>query len=117
MRLLSVGLLIVLFALSASAQVAGSGTIEGTVTDASGGVIANATVTAANTETGVLTTRITNSTGFFVLSPLQPGVYTVTVTASGFRTLTQQRITVAALATVGFSPSLQVGTATEVVTV
>jgi len=106
-----------LSAATATAQVAGSGTIEGTVTDPSGAVVAGASVTAANVETGVETSRKTTDAGFFVLSPLQAGEYTVTVKMEGFQTLTQQHVAVEALATVGLNPKLQVGAATQSITV
>jgi len=99
------------------AQVAGSGTIQGTVTDPTGAVVAGATVTATNVETGVETTRKTTDAGLFVLTPLQPGQYNVTVKVEGFQTYTQQRIEVIALGTVGLNPTLVIGAATQSVVV
>ena len=101
----------------ATAQVGGSGTIQGTVTDPSGAVVAGATVTAANVETGVQTSRKTTDSGFFVLSPLQPGEYTVTVKAEGFQTLTQKNMVVVALGTIGLNPKLQLGTSSQSIVV
>src|SRR5436305_4364767 len=101
----------------AIAQVGGTGTIQGTVTDPSGAIIAGASVTATNVETGVQTSRKATDAGFFVLSPLQPGEYTVTVQADGFQTLTQQHLEVIALGTVGLNPKLSLGTATQTITV
>jgi len=51
------------------AQTAGEASIQGTVTDPSGAVVADATVTAINVATGVSTTRTTMSNGFYVISP------------------------------------------------
>ncbi|MBZ5618618.1 MAG: carboxypeptidase-like regulatory domain-containing protein, partial [Acidobacteriia bacterium] len=102
---------------AATAQVGGNGTIQGTVTDPSGAVVAGASVTATNVETGVETTRQTTDAGFFVLTPLQPGEYSVTVKAAGFQTLTQQHLVVIALGTIGLNPKLQLGTATQTITV
>src|SRR5580704_16182562 len=95
---------------TATAQVGGSGTIQGTVTDPSGALVAGASVTATNVETGVQTSRQTTEAGFFVLTPLQPGEYRVTVKATGFQTTTQEHVEVEALATVGLNPKLQLGT-------
>jgi outer membrane receptor protein involved in Fe transport len=102
---------------TAVAQVGGGGTIQGTVTDPSGAVVPGAGIIATNVETGVETSRRTNEAGFFVLSPLQPGEYTITVTAAGFQTLTQRHLIVIALRTLGFSPVLQLGTPSQTVTV
>jgi hypothetical protein len=105
------------FATYAAAQVAGSGSIEGTVVDPSGASIAGATVTAANVATGVQTVRRTTSAGFFAISPLPAGQYRITVSASGFKTLTQESVTVEALATVGLNLKLELGAATQSITV
>jgi hypothetical protein len=95
----------------------GGGTIQGTVTDPAGAVVAGATVTAVNVSTGVETSFKTTDAGLFVLTPLQAGEYTVTVKATGFSAITQKNIVVAALATVGLNPRLQLGTTTETITV
>jgi hypothetical protein len=112
------GLLAALLAVAtATAQVGGSGTIQGTVTDPSGAVVAGASVTAEHVETGVQTSRQTTDAGFFVLSPLQPGEYTISVKAPGFQSLTQQHVVVVALGTIGFNPKLEVGASTQSITV
>src|SRR5215469_14781631 len=65
------------------AQTAGEGTISGTVTDSTGAVVPNATVTATNVATNVATERTSTSAGLFTIAPLPPGTYTVRVTAAG----------------------------------
>ena len=106
-----------LLVVSALAQVGGTGTIEGTVTDPLGAVVAEATVTATNIATGVETVRKTTEAGFFVLPLLAAGEYTVTVKAAGFETLTQPRVIVDALAIVPVNPKLKIGMATQSITV
>ena len=69
----------------AMAQTGGQGAIEGTVTDATGAVVPNATVTATNQASGVTTSRPTSSSGLYTINPVIPGTYTVSVTASGFQ--------------------------------
>ena len=101
----------------ALAQVGGTGSIEGTVTDPSGASVAGAAVTATNIATGAETARKTTDSGFFVLPLLPAGEYTVTVKATGFQTLTQSHVIVDALATVGVNPKLQIGAATQSITV
>jgi hypothetical protein len=104
-------------AASAIAQVGGTGTIQGTVTDPSGGVVAGASVTAANVATGVETDRKTSDAGVFVIPLLPAGEYTVTVKATGFQTQTQPHVIVDALANVAVNPKLQIGAATQTITV
>jgi Carboxypeptidase regulatory-like domain/TonB dependent receptor len=94
------------------AQTSGTGSIEGTVTDATGALVSGATVTATNTLTGADTVSTTTGTGHFVLSLLQPGPYSVTVKAPGFQTIKQEHVIVEALADVQLSPKLAVGETT-----
>jgi hypothetical protein len=62
-----------------------SATLVGTVTDASGGVIANAKITIGETATGVSYSRDTNSSGNFTFPSLPPGRYNVTAEMPGFK--------------------------------
>lgn len=68
------------------AQLSGTGTIQGTVTDASNSVIAAAAVTVTNQDTGVQTATTTNGEGSFTVPAIPPGTYSVSVTKSGFET-------------------------------
>src|SRR5258706_9084672 len=68
------------------AQVTGA-TLSGTVTDASGAVIANAQVAIRNTATGIAKDTTTDSAGFYAAPNLPAGPYEVKVTAAGFNTL------------------------------
>ena len=118
MRVLSRCLLAALLPVAiATAQVGGTGTIQGTVTDPSGGIVTGASVTATNVATGVETVRKTSDAGVFVLPLLPAGEYSVTVRAAGFETLTQQHVIVDALANVAVNPRLQIGAATQSITV
>ena len=73
----------------------------GTVLDRSGAVVPAAKVVARNIETGIERGAESNAEGNYVLYPLQPGVYRVTVQAPGFRTerVDQLRVDVAAVLT------------------
>jgi hypothetical protein len=102
---------------SLNAQIAGNGAIQGTITDPSGAVVPQATITAINTATGVETMRQSTASGFYIVSPLPAGEYNVRIAASGFQTLVQRRVVVDALATVGLNLQLRLGTAAEQVTV
>lgn len=101
----------------ARTQTAGEGTIQGTVTDSSGAVIANASVTATNVATNVATTRVSSSAGFYSVAPLPVGTYTVTVTATGFQKLVQNNVVVNALAIQTVNVVMKPGETTETVTV
>jgi hypothetical protein len=99
------------------AQTAGEGAITGTITDSTGAAIPNATITATNNATNVATTRTTTGSGTYLIAPLLPGTYTVTVAAKGFKTLNQQNLHVLALGELGFNPVMSLGEATETVVV
>jgi hypothetical protein len=99
------------------AQIGGTGSIQGVITDATGAVIPVATVTATNVATGVKATRQTTAAGLYVLTPLPPGEYKVQVSATGFQSLVQEKVVVDALSTVGLNLTLQVGTTNETMTI
>jgi hypothetical protein len=63
-----------------------TGSIRGTVTDASGAVVAGANVTATNVATNVATQTVTDKSGLYNFQFLNLGDYTVTASASGFTT-------------------------------
>ncbi|HEX5283518.1 MAG TPA: carboxypeptidase-like regulatory domain-containing protein [Bryocella sp.] len=80
---------LVLFVLavpSLNAQVAGTGTIQGVVTDPSGAVVPGATVTLTEESTRVVHTAKTDSAGAYVFPNIVIGTYTVTVADAGFQT-------------------------------
>jgi len=89
----------------------------GRVTDASGAVVANATVTVTNEATRVTATSHTSQTGDWVVPYLSPGNYAVKVESGGFKTETQTgiKLDVGQLRSVDIQ--LSVGTTTEKITV
>ncbi len=68
--------------------------IQGTVADATGAVIPNATVTVTNPSTGAVKKSVTGSSGEFNVNYLIPGDYDVTVTANGFNAYSQKAINI-----------------------
>src|ERR1051326_3535650 len=66
--------------------------ISGIVTDASGAVLAGATVQAKSVETGIVQKRETNADGFYAFVDLQPGHYDIEATQAGFTTYRQTGI-------------------------
>lgn len=100
---------------TAVAQIA-TGTISGTVTDESGAVIPNATVTVLNKATNVPRAATSNLQGFFSVVALPVGDYDVRVELKGFRTLVRPT-TVQAGETTTVNMPMSIGQAQEVVTV
>ncbi|HZH89191.1 MAG TPA: carboxypeptidase regulatory-like domain-containing protein [Pyrinomonadaceae bacterium] len=70
------------------------GTVSGTVVDPAGAVIAGATVTLTNTQTGVGRDSVTNDEGFYRFDAVDLGTYSVNITATGFGTLTKTNVIV-----------------------
>jgi hypothetical protein len=71
-----------------------SGTLRGTVTDANGAVVPNATVTARSVETGLERTVTTSDEGNYNIPFLPIGVYTVTATRTDFNKVTHEKVTI-----------------------
>lgn len=116
MRLLLGGVCFALFAGAAFGQ-AGTGTISGIITDPSGAAIVNAPVEVRNTDTNVVYPTATTDTGAYTVLRLPPGPYSVTVTAPGFKKLLRTGLTVDAGQVLPLDMSVEVGAATEAVTV
>ena len=67
-------------------------TITGTVTDSSGGVVANAKVTITESSTGQVYEITTGPSGDFTRPALKPSTYTITVAAAGFKKAEQKNV-------------------------
>jgi hypothetical protein len=94
-----------------------SGTITGTVTDASGAVVANAAVIAkSKTAVAEYNTR-TNEAGVYVLRGLPPDLYEVNIEALGFRKYVVTDVQIAAGKTMVLDAAIEVGSTTEAVMV
>ena len=106
-----------LFSINAVGQTGGTGAISGTVVDSTGAVVPGATVTATNVATGVMTTRVATGAGVYNIGSLIPGVYTVSVSFSGFSTFKQENVTLDALDTVGLNVTLKTGSTGDTITV
>ena len=115
-RFAAIFALMALLALSAAAQTTTS-RIEGIVHDNSDAVIPGAKVTALNTRTGISSETTTSAAGTFVFAALQPGTYTVTAEAQGFKKSVHADVVLNVSVTVSETFKLEIGQLTDSVTV
>ena len=92
-RMAAALLVVFLVPAAALAQIT-RGSIGGTVRDSSGAIVPGATVTITNVGTNAAVTTQTDGQGFYRVSALEPGTYTVTAELSGFGKLEQRDVVV-----------------------
>ena len=109
-------ILCALLAVSSFAQTANA-RLEGTVQDSSGAVVPGVKVITVNTNTQARSEVTADTGGSFVFPTLQPGKYTLTVEATGFRTAVLNGIELSVGATVAQIIKLEVGPTTESISV
>ncbi len=97
--------------------IAGGGSVAGVVTDATGAIIAGATVIATNSTTGIARSVVSGDSGHYLIANLDAGTYRIKVSARAFKDSIVDNIPVKANATATVNVTLQVGTVSEVVTV
>ena len=85
--------------------------------DSSGGVIANADVTVKNQGTNISSTGRSNENGRYVVPSLKPGLYTVAVSAPGFKKYVNTALTLQVNQTARLDIELTIGEVTQEVTV
>ena len=119
--LTTAGLIVAIFlwasVVPAAAQVATSGTVTGTVVDKTGAVVPGATVTLTDTATKATRTAVTNGSGLYNVTNLDPGTYDITVAKAGFRNykVGAQPVKIGLPTTV--NATLEVGSASQTVEV
>ena len=94
-----------------------SGSIVGQVSDPTGAVVPDATVTLTDAATKSTTTTTSNSVGRFLFPALKPGTYDVAITKSGFQKLVIPGVTVTVSQQTTLNETLKVGAATQTVEV
>lgn len=92
-------------------------TVVGTINDAAGRAIPNVLLTLTNQETNTITSGKTNGSGNFEFTLVQPGTYMLTAISDGFKKQEQRDITVPVNTTTRVDVALQIGTASQTVTV
>lgn len=117
MRRLVVGICLFVIAASFSYGQSDRGTITGTISDPTNAVIPGVSVVATNAETGAKYETISTETGNFTLPQLPPGTYQLSAELPGFKKYIRQGITVLVAQTLRLDVGLQVGAATDEVTV
>jgi hypothetical protein len=117
MRSFAVKVCLALLAITALFAQSDRGTITGTVADPAGAVVAGAAVEAKNVDTGVVFDTVTSATGNYTISNLPVGNYEVDVTVQGFKKYVRTGITVQVAQVLRVDGVLEVGAATESVTV
>ena len=117
LRAIAFLMLICLSAPFALAQATNTGTVVGLVTDQSGAVIPDATVTLIDVSTSGERTTVTSHTGQFVFVNISPGTYNISATKTGFELtkITNQTVQVGTQTTANFK--LRVGSAQQTVEV
>lgn len=93
------------------------GSINGFVRDPSGAVVPNSTVTITNEATGTERKAKANESGFYAVTDLPPGTYTMAVEASGFKKFELSHNKLEPSATLALDATLTVGASTETVQV
>ena len=101
---------------SAFAQVQ-NGQFAGTILDPTGAAIAGAKVTVTNPATDLSLSATTNSSGNYTVKEVPVGVYKITVEAAGFKTVSNNGVTVNAGTIAHVDFKMQIGKASEVVEV
>ncbi len=94
-----------------------NGAIEGTVADASGGLMPGVSVTVTNTDTGATRTVVTNERGVYRALLLPLGAYRLDAELSGFKKYSEKGISLSAGQTVVVDVKLEIGEMTETVSV
>jgi len=93
------------------------GIIVGNIVDPNGAVIVGAAVKITNVSTGVTRDSVSTADGSFRIDAVDPGVYKVEVSQTGFKSVTRENVTVVAAQTTSAQLQLEVGAPTEVVNV
>ena len=114
-RVVACGLFLFFFVGSVNAQFKAG--IQGTVTDAGGGLVPDAKVTLLNTETGKSQETTTSSEGFYRLSGLAPAKYKLTVEKAGYKQKVFDDVAINAEVVQGIDVSLEPGDVSATVTV
>ena len=116
MRSLSIACCLIAVGFAVFAQ-SDRGAITGTISDPAGAVVAAAAIEAKNAATGAVYPAASSTTGNYTIGQLPAGTYELTVTVAGFKKFVRTGLTVEVAGTLRIDATLEVGSATESVTV
>jgi hypothetical protein len=92
-------------------------TMTGRVSDAQGAVVPGVTIAVTNVDTNVSLATVTNETGVYTVTTLQPGTYRIAASLPGFKTFVREAIVLRTAETGTVNIQLQLGDVEERVTV
>ena len=113
----SVCLLCVLLAASGLYAQGVEATLKGRIGDSSGAAVPSAKLDVNNTGSKHIISTLTYNAGQYTVPFLQPGTYTVTVEARGFKKVVREGLSLSVGDTVGMDITLEVGAVTDQLTV
>lgn len=114
-RIVACGVFILMSVLTTQAQFTAG--IQGTVTDSTGGLVPDVKITLTNAATGKSQTTTASNEGFYRITGLSPGLYTLTAEKEGFKKQLFENVEINAEGTQGFDLVLTTGEIAETVTV
>src|SRR6266702_711699 len=104
-------ILLLIMALPLHAQLAGTGSIQGTIADPTGAVLPNASVALINSSTQVQRVTVSDSSGAYSFPNIDIGTYSVSVTAPGFETYTKTNIVLEVGSSISINVPMTIGAA------
>src|SRR5262245_3611576 len=114
---LAIVVVLCLFLTAAGFAQSTNASLGGTVSDASGALIPGVTITATNTNTGIVQTNLTNESGVYQFPVLATGTYKITAELPGFLTQAVNNFTLGIAQQARLNFTLQVGTLSQTVEV
>ncbi|MHB8887472.1 MAG: TonB-dependent receptor [Acidobacteriaceae bacterium] len=108
---LSIALLV--FTAPSYSQIAGTASVQGTITDATGAVIPNAAITLTNSATQVKRTATSNGSGLYSFPNIPVGTYSLSVRETGFQSYTQSNIVLEVGSSVAVNVKMTVGESSQ----
>jgi trimeric autotransporter adhesin len=111
------GLLLAAYVATTASAQTNYGAVRGLVSDPQGAIVIDASVSLTNEQTHVSRSSVTNKAGEYLFTAVDPGTYTISITATGFQKQEQKEIAVGIGATQTIDVSLKTGEVTQEIVV